>query len=108
MTDAASWKAVERKARLAGNGLRPYPEAQHRGQPLSGSFWGACNQGNRPLLGLRASTGCSVLTRPREQPRGSNPALQSLERATAIPCGLRLVLNPLGRSASAIITWIEY
>ena len=37
MTDAASWKAVERKARLAGNGLSPCPEAQHRGQPLSGS-----------------------------------------------------------------------
>ena len=44
----------------------------------------------------------------RERPRGSNPALQSLKRATAILCGLRLGLNPLGRSASVIITWIEY
>jgi hypothetical protein len=29
-----------------------------------------------------------------------NPALQSLTRAMAIPCGLRLVLNHLDRSAS--------
>ncbi len=28
ITDAASWRAVERKARLAGNGLRPCSEAQ--------------------------------------------------------------------------------
>ncbi len=48
MTAAASWKAVERKARLAGNGLRPCQEAQHRGRPLPGSFQGACNQGQPP------------------------------------------------------------
>ncbi len=38
--DAAIWKAVERKARLAGNGLRPCQEAQHRERPLSGSPYG--------------------------------------------------------------------
>ncbi len=46
--DAASWKAVERKARLAGNGLRPCPEAQHSERPFSGSFQGACNYGQPP------------------------------------------------------------
>ncbi len=30
MTDAASWKAVERKARLAGNGRSPLQGLQHR------------------------------------------------------------------------------
>ena len=45
---AASWEAVERKARLAGNGLRPCPEAQHRGRSLSGSFQGACSQEQPP------------------------------------------------------------
>ncbi len=48
MKDAASWKAVERKARLAGNGLRPCPEAQHHRRPRSRSFLGACNQGQPP------------------------------------------------------------
>ena len=37
MTDTASWEAVERKARLAGNGLCPCPEAKHRGRLLPGS-----------------------------------------------------------------------
>ncbi len=66
-------------------------------------------KGNHPLLGLRAFTGCSVPTRPE----GATQRIQSgvavlAKGTTAIPCGLRLVLNPLGRSASVIITWMEY
>ncbi len=48
MKDAASCRAVERQARLAGNGLRPCPVAQHRGRALSGLFLGARNQGKAP------------------------------------------------------------
>ncbi len=47
------------------------------------------------------------------RPQGASQRVQSgvavLEKGTmAIPCGLRLVLNPLGRSASVIIAWIEH
>ncbi len=105
MTAAARWQAVERKVCLAGNGHRPCPEAQHRGLPLSGSFQGACRQGQPPApqaVSTHRMFGPDFAQ--RERTRGSNPASQSLKQATAIPCGLRLVLNPLGRSASMIIT----
>ncbi len=133
--DAASWKAVERKARLAGNGLHPCPEAQHRGRPLfrlvpgclqlratarssgcehSPDARSRLGPGRLQSKATARSSGCehspdarSRLAQ-RERPRGSNPALPSLQRATAIPCGRRLVLYPLGCSASVMITWIEY
>ncbi len=47
------------------------------------------------------------------RPKGASQRIQSgvavLEKGTtAIPCGLRLDLNPLGCSAFVIITWKEY
>jgi len=47
-TDAASWEAVDRKTRLAGNGLRPRQAAQHRGRPLPGSFEGTAKRRMEP------------------------------------------------------------
>ncbi len=67
--DAASWQAVERKARLAGNGLGPCLEAQHRGRTLSGSFQGTCNPMQPPAP--RAASIHRMLG--PDSPTGSDP-----------------------------------
>ncbi len=69
MTDAASWQAVERKARLAGNGLSPCQEAQRRERSLSDSFQGACNPGQPPVP--RAASIHRMLG--PDSPKGSDP-----------------------------------
>ena len=74
------------------------------------------------LSARRASPGMAIALAQRRNtagdrfpahPQGASQRLQSgvavlAKGATAIPCGLRLDLNLLGRSASVIITWIEY
>ncbi len=64
ITDAASVQAVERKARLAGNGLRPCPEAQHRERPLSGSSAGSDSE-YASVAVLAKGNGHSLRTAPR-------------------------------------------
>ncbi len=51
--------------------------------------------------------GAYRLTR-RESPKGATAVLQSLERACAIPCGLRLALAHLGSSEPVNIGLTKY
>ncbi len=51
---AASWKAVEDKARHAGYGPRNCPEAPPRTRPFRGLFRCARSQGLRLFQGVRA------------------------------------------------------
>ena len=68
------------------------------------------SQGMAFALAKRRNTaGGRFPARPKGAPQRIQSGVAVLEKGTtAIPCGLRLELNPLGRSASVIITWKEY
>jgi len=82
ITDSASWEVFGRKARLAGNG---------------------------PVLAKRCN---ATDERFPARPKGVTQMLQSFvaafEKGKAIPCKLRLDLEHLGGSESAIIMLKEY
>jgi len=80
--DSASWEVVDRKARLAGNGL--------------------------VLAKRRNTTDDRFPARPKGGAQLSQGSVAAIEKDTPVLCGLRLVLKHPGTSEPAVITLKEH